>query len=47
MGNNSGRLTGFGVFEPNTCVANDLWLECGLPLVGVNLDAHANMLITI
>jgi|CXWL01.1.fsa_nt_gi hypothetical protein len=36
---NVGKPTRLGVFETNTSVVNDLWLECGLPLVGVDIDA--------
>ena len=41
---NAGRLTRLGIFEPNTYVVNDLWLECGLPLVCVDLDMHDDSL---
>lgn len=35
---NEGRPTRLGVFESRDGVANDYWLECDLPLVG--LDAY-------
>lgn len=35
----TGRHTRLGVFEPNREVAQDYWLECGLPFDGWTLDA--------
>jgi len=37
---NAGRSTRLCVFEPSRGVAADYWLECGLPLVGIDLDAR-------
>ena len=37
---NEGRPTRLGVFETSAGVANDYWIEDGLPLVG--LDAYLN-----
>jgi len=39
---NEGRPTRLGVFETNSRSVNDLWLECGLPLVGVDIDTHGD-----
>lgn len=39
---NVGRPTRLGVFEPNSGVAADYWIECGLPLVGVDLDVRSD-----
>ena len=36
---NAGRLTRLGVFEQNDDVVTDYWLESGLPLSGIDLDA--------
>jgi Family of unknown function (DUF5335) len=41
---NEGRPTRLGVFEPNSGAAADYWLECGLPLVGVDLDTTGGAL---
>lgn len=35
---NVGRPTRIGVFEPAGGAADDYWIECGLPLVGLDLD---------
>ena len=36
---NNGRLTRLGVFENG----NDSWIEDGLPLIGIDIDAHGEM----
>lgn len=41
---NTGRATRLGVFEPSSGVAADYWIECGLPLIGVDLDMHGDVL---
>ncbi len=41
---NAGTPTRLGVFEPTGGVAADYWLECGLPFVGVDLDARGDTL---
>jgi len=38
---NKGRPTRLGVFELNGDVVTDYWLENGLPLVGIDIDARA------
>jgi hypothetical protein len=35
---NRNRPTRLGVFEPADGAPTDLWIECGLPLKGVDLD---------
>ncbi|CAN5559990.1 hypothetical protein BH10ACI3_BH10ACI3_10220 [soil metagenome] len=37
---NLGRLTRLGIFERNADVVTDYWLESGLPLTGIDIDAH-------
>lgn len=41
---NSQRPTRLGVFEPNRAAADDYWIECGLPLGGIGLEAKADRL---
>lgn len=41
---NSGRPTRLGIFEPNRTAADDYWVECGLPLDGVDIEAHEGRL---
>jgi hypothetical protein len=36
---NAQRPTRLGVFEPNRGAADDYWIECGLPLNGINVEA--------
>ena len=40
---NAGRPTRLGVFEPAGKQANDYWIECGLPLIGVDIDGHGEL----
>ncbi len=37
---NAGRLTRLGVFERNDGVVNDYWLESGLPLSSIDVEAR-------
>ena len=39
---NAGRPTRLGVFEPSSGVAADYWIECGLPLFGVDMDIRGD-----
>lgn len=41
---NSKRPTRLGVFEPNLAAADDYWVECGLPLGGVDIDVNSGRL---
>ena len=41
---NAQRPTRLGVFEPNRAAADDYWIECGLPLGGVDIEAHDGQL---
>ncbi len=40
---NQGRPTRLGVFERDGGVTLDYWLESGLPLAGIDIDAHADL----
>ena len=40
---NSGRPTRLGVFERNGIVVNDYWLENGLPLLGIDIEAKKEL----
>jgi hypothetical protein len=35
-----GRPTRLGVFERSRNIANDYWIESGLPLTGLDIDTH-------
>lgn len=37
---NEGRLTRLGVFEHQSDIFNDYWLEAGLPFIGIDIDSH-------
>lgn len=37
----TGRKTRLGVFERNNDVANDYWIESGLPLAGIDIDSRS------
>jgi hypothetical protein len=37
---NKGRPTRLGIFEQQTDVYNDYWLEDGLPFTGIDVDTH-------
>jgi len=40
---NKDRLTRLGVFEYQSDVLIDYWLEAGLPFTGIDLDTHGEM----
>ena len=40
---NDGRLTRLGVFENEGGVVNDYWIEDGLPLTGISIEAHGHL----
>ncbi len=40
---NNGRATRLGVFEAGPECVNDYWLEDGLPLEGIDIDARSEM----
>jgi len=40
---NAGRRTRLGIFEMNKDVVNDYWIEDGLPLVGLSVEADGAM----
>ena len=40
---NEGRPTRLGVFEYQSDIFNDYWLEAGLPFTGIDIDAREQM----
>lgn len=44
---NGGRLTRLGVFEREFGAATDYWIEDGLPLAGIDVDARDKEMPTI